>query len=78
VKIETGAFGDFVVTVRDPPEGQTSGVALDEALALAADAIKVAVSARIDHDEGLAVPSAVAPDESAIPLAAKADVYRLW
>jgi antitoxin HicB len=81
-KIEPDETGDFVVTVRDLPEVQTSGETRDGAILLAADAIKVAVSARIDHEEELRAPSAVASEEAPIllglRLAAKATVYRLW
>jgi len=81
-KIETDRSGDHFVQVRDLPEAQTSGDTVDEAITLAADAIKVAVSARIDHEESLGPPSAIAPGEVAITLplrlAAKATVYVLW
>jgi antitoxin HicB len=81
-RIETDESGDHFVVVRDLPEVQTSGDTVDEAFALAAEAIKVAVSARIDHEESLGPPSAVAPGEIAITLplrlAAKATVYVLW
>ena len=82
VKIEVDDAGDFVVSVRDLPEAQTSGDTGEEAIALAADAIGVAVGARIDHEEDLADPSPVAPGEIAISLSlrlsAKATLYRLW
>jgi antitoxin HicB len=81
-RIETDETGDHFVLVRDLPEVQTSGDTVDEAIALAADAIKVAVSVRIDHEESLGPPSAVAPGEVAVTLplrlAAKATVYVLW
>ena len=82
VKIGVDEAGDFVVSVRDLPEAQTSGDTNAEAVAPAADAIGVAVSARIGHEEDLARPSPVAPGEIAIPLSlrlsAKATLYRLW
>jgi antitoxin HicB len=81
-RFETDESGDHFATVRDLPEVQTSADTLDEALAAAADAIKVSVSARIDHEEELAPPTAIATAEIAIALplrlAAKATVYLLW
>jgi antitoxin HicB len=74
--------GDFVVEVRDLPEVVTSGSTLEEALALAADAIEVAVAGRIEDDMDLPVPSRLREGEYAVslpaPLAAKAAVYRAF
>jgi antitoxin HicB len=82
VKIDEDDAGDDVVAVRDLPEVQTSGDTRAEALALAADAIKVAVASRMRHGEELDAPGPVAPGEIAIALdlrlAAKATVYVLW
>ena len=82
VKIDEDEAGDQVVAVRDLPEVQTSGDTHGEALALAADAIKVAVASRMRHGEDLDAPGCVAPGEAAIALelrlAAKATVYVLW
>jgi antitoxin HicB len=82
VKIDQDEAGDHVVVVRDLPEVQTSGDTRGEALALAADAIKVAVASRMRHGEELDAPGRVAPGEVAIALelrlAAKATVYELW
>ena len=73
---------DFVVSVRDLPEVVTSGSTLEEALALAGDAIEVAVVGRMEDDDDLPAPSAVRDGEHAIALpavlAAKAAVYRAW
>lgn len=73
---------DWVVSVRDLPEVVTSGSSLEEALALAADAIEVVVAGRMDDDEPLSEPSAVLPGEHAVLLpagiAAKAAVYAAW
>lgn len=73
---------DWVVSVRDLPEVVTSGDTLEEALALAADAIEVAVAGRMDDDEPLPAPSPVEAGEHAVPLpaglAAKAAVYAAW
>lgn len=73
---------DWVVSVRDLPEVVTSGSSLEEALALAADAIEVVVAGRMDDDAPLAPPSEVRPEEHAVPLpaglAAKAAVYAAW
>lgn len=74
--------GDFVVTVRDLPEVVTSGSTLDEAKALAADAIVTIVAGKIEDGSTLALPSPVEPTELSMPLApalaAKASVYVLW
>lgn len=74
--------GDFVVSVRDLPEVVTSGDTLEEALALALDAIEVAVLGRIEEEAELPAPSAPAPGEHGVPLpaplAAKASIYHLW
>ncbi len=82
VQIEEDEAGDHVVTVRDLPEVQTSGESRADALALAADAIQVAVKSRMRHGEELDAPGGVKPGEVAIaldlPLAAKATVYALW
>ncbi len=55
--------GDFVVYVRDLPEVITSGDDRDEALALAADAMAVALAGRIDDGMAILVPSAAQPGE---------------
>jgi antitoxin HicB len=74
--------GDFVVVVRDLPEVVTSGDSLEEALALAADAIEVIVAGRMDEDLLVPSPSPLAKGEYpvALPaaLAAKLAVYRAW
>jgi len=73
---------DYVVSVRDLPEVVTSGSSIEEAIALAADAIEVAVVGRMDDDMEIPVPSALQPGERAIALpatlAAKAAVYEAW
>lgn len=73
---------DFVVSVRDLPEVVTSGDSLDEALALAADAIEVAVAGRIEDGMELPTPSPIQEGEHAIalsaPLAAKVAIYAAW
>jgi len=73
---------DFVVSVRDLPEVVTSGDTLDEALALAADAIEVSVAGRIDDGMELPDPSPIQEGEHAIalpaPLAAKVAIYAAW
>lgn len=73
---------DWVVSVRDLPEVVTSGSSLEEALALAADAISVVVAGRMDDDEELIAPREVLPGEHPVPLpaglAAKAAVYAAW
>lgn len=55
---------DFVVEVRDLPEVVTSGDTHDQALELAADAIDVAVSARVKR--GLHVPTPSMPVQGEI------------
>ena len=74
--------GDFVVGVRDLPEVVTSGSNQEEALALAADAIEVAVTGRMEDDMDLPEPSARRKGEHAIALparlAAKAAIYRAF
>lgn len=78
----THEHGDHVVLVRDLPEVVTSGESLDEALALAADAIEVAVAGRMEDDMDLPEPTAVRKGEHVVPLpaqmAAKASVYAAW
>ena len=73
---------DYVVNVRDLPEVVTSGISLDEALALAADAIEVAVAGRIDDEMPLARPTQFQLGEYRVALApqiaAKASLYILW
>ena len=73
---------DHVVTVRDLPEVVTAGSSLEEALALAADAIEVAVAGRMEDDEALPRPSRPRKGEHplALPaqLAAKASIYSAW
>jgi antitoxin HicB len=73
---------DHVVSVRDLPEVVTSGDSLEEALELAADAIEVVVSARMEQGRDLPLPSSVKRVERAIalpaPLAAKAAIYHAW
>lgn len=88
--MDTWSFGvtvtlegeDYVVSVRDLPEVTTSGSTLEEALALAADAIEVIVAGRMDDDEPLPAPSGIEPGEHAVALpaglAAKAAVYSAW
>lgn len=73
---------DFVVSVRDLPEVVTSGDTLEEALALAADAIEVAVAGRIEDGMELPDPSPIQESEHAValpaPLAAKVAIYAAW
>lgn len=73
---------DHVVSVRDLPEVVTSGDSLDEALALAADAVEVAVAGRIEDDMELPEPSAREAGEHVVdlpaPLATKAVIYAAW
>lgn len=59
---------DFVVSVRDLPEVVTAGDSLEEALVLAADAIEVVLSRRIEDGEPLPVPSVPRKGEYAIAL----------
>ena len=82
VMLEQDAADDWVVGARDLPEAQTSGATRDEALALAADAIAVAVARRTrDGDDlpqsslGLRGEISVAPP---LRIAAKAERYRRW
>jgi antitoxin HicB len=74
--------GDHVVHVRDLPEVVTSGDTHEEALALASDAIEVAVMGRMEDEEELPLPSPAMTGEIALPLsarlAAKASIYHLW
>ena len=74
--------GDFVVNVRDLPEVVTAGETLADALALAADAIEVAVAGRIEDEMDLDEPSAPLPGEHVVSiparLGAKAAVYRAF
>lgn len=74
--------GDFIVGVRDLPEVVTSGDTREQALELAADAIEVAVSVRMERDESLPAPSARLQREMGVSLpawlAAKASVYAAW
>jgi len=76
------AGDDHVVSVRDLPEVVTAGGTLEEALALAADAIEVAVVKRMERDEELPRPSRLRKGEHAVALptqlAAKAAVYAAW
>lgn len=73
---------DHVVTVRDLPQVVTSGSSLEEALALAADAIEVTVAGLMDDDEILPVASTIQHGEHAVALpaglAAKAAIYTAW
>lgn len=73
---------DVVVAVRDLPEVVTSGDSTAQALALAADAIEVAVAGRIEDDMDLPSPSRLRKGEHPValpaPLAAKAAVYRAF
>jgi antitoxin HicB len=73
---------DFVVSVRDLPEVVTSGASLNEALALAADAVEVAIAGRMDDDMDLPTPSPARRGEHRLPLpaqlSAKASVYSAW
>lgn len=73
---------DFVVSVRDLPEVVTSGDDLNEALGLAADAIEVAVTGRIEDGMDLSDPTPLEKGEHAIalsaPLAAKVAIYSAW
>lgn len=57
VGVQEDRSGDFVVSVRDLPEVVTSGSSLPEALALAADAIEVAVTGRMKDDMDLSEPA---------------------
>ncbi|MFT4098341.1 MAG: type II toxin-antitoxin system HicB family antitoxin [Rhodoblastus sp.] len=71
--------GDFVVTVRDLPEVQTSGDTREQAIELAADAIDVVLAHRIEEGLDLPAPSKAQRGEILIapPLQtqAKAAVY---
>lgn len=73
---------DFVVTCRDLPEVVTSGASLEDSLRLAADAVEVAVTGRIDDDMDLPSPTRPAAGDHPISLparlAAKAAVYRAY
>lgn len=73
---------DYVVTVRDLPEVQTSGDTETEALDLAADALEVVVAKRMENEEDLPLPSPARVDEIEVflppQLAAKAAVYIAW
>lgn len=74
--------GDFVVDVRDLPEVVTSGISLDEALGLAADAIEVAVAGRMEDDMDVPPPTTIEAGEHVVSLpatlAAKVAVYRAF
>lgn len=74
--------GDFVVSVRDLPEVVTSGDSVEEALALAADAIEVAVVGRMEDEMDLGEPSRARAGEHLVTLpaalAAKAAIYVAW
>ncbi|WP_052341371.1 type II toxin-antitoxin system HicB family antitoxin [Salinarimonas rosea] len=74
--------GAHEVYVRDLPEVVTGGSTPTEALAMAEDAIEVAVAGRIEDEMDLPAPSAVQPGEVlvAVPphMAAKAAVYAAW
>ncbi len=74
--------GDFVVSVRDLPEVYTAGDSLEQAIALAEDAIAAIVEHRIDNGLDLSTPSLPQAGEHGVPLsapmAAKASIYALW
>jgi len=74
--------GQYHVYVRDLPEVVTSGSTPAAALEMAADAIEVAVSGRIDDGLELRAPSPIEEGETPValpaPLAAKASVYAAW
>ncbi len=74
--------GDWVVTVRDLPDVVTSGETREQALELAADAIEVVITARMERDLDVPAPSEAQAGEHVVPLpawlAAKASVYRAW
>lgn len=74
--------GDFVVRSRDLPDVLTAGDTLEEALALAADVVEVAVGVRMEREEPLPLPTPLASGERPIALpawlAAKASVYAAW
>lgn len=81
VRIEN-VDGEYAVYVRDLPEVITSGTDTAEALAMAADALEVAVAGRIDDEMDLPFPTPAEPGEHlvALPaqLAAKAVVFDAW
>lgn len=74
--------GDFAVSVRDLPEVVTSGASLEEALALAADALEVALAGRMEDDMSLPEPSRPRSGEHTVEvsahLTAKAAIYRAF
>lgn len=73
---------DYRVTVRDLPEVLTFGASIDEAKALAADAIDAVVAHRIEKGKEISPPSPVKRGEVAIELplqtAVKAGLYVAW
>lgn len=73
---------DFVATSRDLPEVLTAGATLDEARALAADAVDAVVAHRIERGESLAAPSRIEDGEDSVELplqmATKAALYLAW
>ena len=74
--------GDWVASLRDLPEVVTSGDDEAGALALAADAIDVAIGLRMVQGEALPAPSPVLDGEHAIGVSAlsavKASLYTAW
>ncbi|MBA3518384.1 MAG: type II toxin-antitoxin system HicB family antitoxin [Rhizobiales bacterium] len=74
--------GDFVVSARDLPEVVTSGGTFDEALALARDAIELAVTGRMEDGMNLTPPTLARKGEHIVSLpaqlAAKASIYSAW
>lgn len=74
--------GDHAVSVRDLPEVVTSGDDEVQALAMAADAIEVAIGYRMDRGDVLPPPSPVQDGEHAVGLSAlsavKASLYVAW
>lgn len=74
--------GIHLVSVRDLPEVVTSGESLAEALAMAADAIEVAVAGRMLDGDDIPSPSPAAPGEHVVPvplaIAPKALLYVAW
>ncbi|WP_372423497.1 type II toxin-antitoxin system HicB family antitoxin [Salinarimonas chemoclinalis] len=60
--------GDHVVVVRGLPEIVTAGDTVEEALALAADALEVVLGARMDRGRDVPEPTAPEPGEQLVPL----------
>ena len=74
--------GDCVVSVRDLPEVVTSGDDDAQALAMAADAIEVAIGYRMEKGEALPVAGPIQAGEHSVGLSAlstaKASLYEAW